>query len=129
MLQGLLVHLLSHLEGISLSVPSIHQTLSNVPLLVPTAAYDISISMVQKSSMVPPHVDSLSVRLTISLVTSSIVIYSDDYKRFQRFILLGPPKFNGAIVEDPCEFFIDLRRSYIIFYHLIIMEFFILPID
>lgn len=57
--------------------------------------------------MVPPYVDSLPTRLTILLVISTLVMFLDDHKRFERFIHLTPLKFSGAIWEDTYEFLLD----------------------
>ena len=61
--------------------------------------------------MVPPHVDSLPVRFTISQNFLGTMMSSDDQKRFGRFIHLAPSKFSGVIGENAYEFLIDCQEK------------------
>lgn len=94
MLQNLLIHLLSLLEGIPLSVPGVSKIFSGIPPFVPIFSYGISPSGVQTLSTISPCVDLLPVRLTILLFTLGIVMSFDHQKRF---IHLGLLKINRAI--------------------------------
>lgn len=102
-----MIRILSYLECVSLSVPSILYTLSSVPPTILEYARDIPTLGVQPFFVVLLCMDSMPVKLTISPVTSGILMSFDDQKWFERFIYLDPSKFSVMINEDSYEFLIS----------------------
>lgn len=66
------------------------------------STHGIPSSRVYPSFMVPPYMNSQSVRLTIS----------NDQKRFEGFIHLGTPKFSDIVGEYAYEFLIECMEKF-----------------
>lgn len=57
--------------------------------------------------MLPPSIGSQPTRFTIHTLDRSIILSSNDPKRYERFTHLVPPRFIGAVDKDDYEFFIN----------------------
>ncbi|PHT78051.1 hypothetical protein T459_16103 [Capsicum annuum] len=85
------------------------QTPNSILVLAPTSEHSVSRLGVQSSSMLPPQIGSQPARFTMPHFTESIIMSSEDQKRFERFTYLGPPRFSGVMDEDAYEFLVDCQ--------------------